>query len=515
MHQKQNPAHYGGKSMGRFELQIIMRSDKDGYLAHGMFDGKGVTVFKGSQISVSEQDKKDIRRLRNIGLDESGKLLEDKYFKSPTAASIFVCGQASNGWDEWLTPEGFPLAAYKDIKQDDSVSDTEKEPQPSVKTNHETNDSHAETNHAQRTVVQQVETNSSIALRHNEHKADSSQRMNGNPIHQPAEHTSKIKKMLLCSDVCLGAMSTEKLDIKQSQKWQAARNAKFTDLIDKAAQNNATYVALFGRLFGQERVTESVIDTLFQAVREDEGITVLVFLTADEHKRISYRNDVPQNLHLLNMEKQDSFLDDNIALRINVGTAELQLGDNESIIIQKDKADKFFISGIQNGAVIPSFEPTGFENAQDNKFGFGILEWTEDQLGQYQLKVGSKYAYKAIELKIQPEDDQEEILRKISNAVRKIDIDTFLRITITGRSAFGLTMNSDALKNQLQGRIFFVEVYDNTVMDIDEEAFETDISLRSEFVRLALQDSSLSESERNRLISLGWNALSGREVSAE
>lgn len=52
--------------MGRFELQIIMRSDKDGYLAHGMFDGKGVTVFKGSQISVSEQDKKDIRRLRNI-----------------------------------------------------------------------------------------------------------------------------------------------------------------------------------------------------------------------------------------------------------------------------------------------------------------------------------------------------------------------------------------------------------------------------------------------------------------
>ena len=52
-------------------------------------------------------------------------------------------------------------------------------------------------------------------------------------------------------------------------------------------------------------------------------------------------------------------------------------------------------------------------------------------------------------------------------------------------------------------------------MDIDEESFETDISLRSEFVRLALQDGSLSESERSRLISLGWNALSGKEVSAE
>ena len=48
-----------------------------------------------------------------------------------------------------------------------------------------------------------------------------------------------------------------------------------------------------------------------------------------------------------------------------------------------------------------------------------------------------------------------------------------------------------------------------------KEAFENDISLRSEFVRLALQDDSLSESERNRLISCGWNALNGREVSAE
>ena len=96
-----------------------------------------------------------------------------------------------------------------------------------------------------------------------------------------------------------------------------------------------------------------------------------------------------------------------------------------------------------------------------------------------------------------------------------MDVDTFLRVTISGRSAFGLTLDSSALKTQLQGRVFFAEVYDNSIMDIDEEAFENDISLRSEFVRLALQDDSLSESERSRLISCGWNALNGREMSAE
>ena len=335
------------------------------------------------------------------------------------------------------------------------------------------------------------------------------------PVEVHSVLTGKTVKMLLCADLRLGAVSTERLDLAQSRKWQAARNERYADLIERAIQNNAAYIAFFGRIFGQERVSESVIDTLFKAIREEASTTVLAFLTANEHKRISYRNDIPDNLHLINVQGQDSYLDDHVALRIKSNGIELQLGDNDAIIVSRDDEGRYLLNGMPGECVIPSFEPIGFEDAQDSRFGFGIMEWTEDQLGQYQIRKTNKYAYKAIELKILPEDDEKEIVWKINNAIRGIDYDTFLRITITGRSAFGLTISSDALKKQLQSRIFFVEVYDNTVMDIDEEAFETDISLRSEFVRLALQDDSLSESERNRLISCGWNALNGREVSAE
>lgn len=327
--------------------------------------------------------------------------------------------------------------------------------------------------------------------------------------------TGKVIKMLVCADLRLGAVSAERLDMKQSHTWQAARNEKYANLIDKASQNNATYVALWGQLFGQVRITESVIDTLFEAIREESSITVLAFLDAGEYKRISYRSDIPENLHLINVQAQDSYLDDHIALRVIDSAVELQLGDNDAIIVSRDTTGHYVLNGISGNNVIPSFEPTGFEDAQDTQCGYGIIEWTEDQIGQFRVIRDSKYSFKAVELKILPEDDEKEILRKINNLIRSIERDTFLRVTLTGRSAFGLTMSSDALKSQLQNRIFFAEVYDNTVMDIDEEAFETDISLRSEFVRLALQDGSLSESERNRLISLGWNALSGREVSAE
>ena len=242
---------------------------------------------------------------------------------------------------------------------------------------------------------------------------------------------------------------------------------------------------------------------------------MLAFLDAGEYKRISYRSDIPENLHLINVQAKDSYLDDHIALRVKDNTVELQLGENDTIIIGRDSTGHYVLNGMPGDNVIPSFESIGFEDAQVAQFGYGILEWTEDKLGEFRIIRDSKYSFKAAELKILPEDDEKEILRKINNLIRSIERDTFLRITLTGRSAFGLTMSSDALKSQLQNRIFFAEVYDNTVMDIDEEAFETDISLRSEFVRLALQDGSLSESERNRLISLGWNALSGKEVSAE
>lgn len=322
-------------------------------------------------------------------------------------------------------------------------------------------------------------------------------------------------KILLCKNVQLGSVCTENLDTKLSHKWKAARIEKLSELIDKAAQNNASYVFLCGRIFGQERVSEMVIDHLFHAVKENLHIQVMAFLIVEEYNRISYRNDIPENLHLICVQTTDTYNDNCIAVRIDHGNAEILLSDNNPIWIKYTKEHGYILTDNEDERRIPSFEPIGFEDAEDSKVGYGLLEWSEDNNKSYTEFHYQKYAYASEVLKILPEDGQKDIIRKINNIVTNYDPDTFLRITIVGKSAFGLTLNSDALKNQLQNKIFFVEVYDNTIMDIDEEVFENDISLRSEFVRLALQDDSLSELERNRLISCGWNALNGKEVSAE
>ena len=320
-------------------------------------------------------------------------------------------------------------------------------------------------------------------------------------------------KLLCCADLRLGAECTEKLSVEQARKWRAVRAEKLESLFDKAARSNAGYLALFGQLFGAERVSESVIDGFFEVVRAEKQIQTLLFVNYEQFSRLSYRKDIPGNLYLLCTQSKDEYLDENVGAQIHQGIIELRLGRHKALQILPDRDGVYQILKAKEAWIVPSFEPLGFEDAQGKVFGFGIIEWTGRESGKWQECKEQRYAFETLEIKLLPEDGQKAILQKINSAVSKLDRDSFLRIRLIGRSAFGLTINADALASQLESRLFFVEVFDSTVMDIDTDAFETDISLRSEFVRLAMQDDSLSEVERNRLISCGWNALGGKEAS--
>ncbi len=322
-------------------------------------------------------------------------------------------------------------------------------------------------------------------------------------------------KILFCTDILLGATCTENLDVKLAHKWQNLRTEKLSEMAENAIPENAQYIAIFGQMFGQERVTEAIIDGLFAVCNDQNHIQFLTFLTQPEYSRISYRNDIPENLHLLCVDIADMYTDDDLAVQIRDRKINIQLGDNDSIVIAKNAEKVYTISGLGDGEKeLLHFEPTGYDDAE-SKYGYSVLEWADDTIGEYKEVEDSKFSYQTIDIKLSPEDNHKELVKKLIQAVSKFPYETFLRINMMGRTAFGFMVAKDEIASQLQSRVFYVEVYDNTMMDIDEESFENDISLRSEFVRLALQDDSLSEAERNRILSCGWNVLNGKEVSVE
>ncbi len=336
-------------------------------------------------------------------------------------------------------------------------------------------------------------------------------------------------KMLLCNNIMLGAVCAENLNREQAYKWQSLRAEKFYGLFDKAAQINVSYILLFGRIFGQERVTESVIDDLFAAVKTEKNIQVLLFLDHVEFRRISYRNDIPENLHIICMDISDLYEDGCMAVRVNKHSVEFRTVKNEQASFTVDcvsMQEKLPVVCVLHSDVIynnmgmekkekqiPSFEPLGFEDNEVGSFGYSVLEWLDDKPVSYEEKQEQMFRFERIEMKLTPADDQKEISSKITRLLPRLERNVFLRLDIRGKSAFAVTLNAEVLKQQLQNKVFYAEVYINALMDIDESAFENDISLRGEFVRLALQDDSLSESERNRLICCGWNVLTGKEMT--
>ncbi len=86
-----------------------------------------------------------------------------------------------------------------------------------------------------------------------------------------------------------------------------------------------------------------------------------------------------------------------------------------------------------------------------------------------------------------------------------------VRIELVGDADFDLSGIADNVTKMLEPYLFFVRVKNSARQKIDLSAAECELSLRGEFIRTVMR-SSLSESEKNEVISLGIRALSGEEI---
>lgn len=316
-------------------------------------------------------------------------------------------------------------------------------------------------------------------------------------------------KFLFTKDVQLNVPNNENLSAESFHKWQNSRLDKVSEMFEKARLLGVRNIFLFGALFSGTVVPEKTTDGFFDIINENRNLNVYVFVNLAEYQLISYRNDIPANFHMLCFQGSETLAQDPFTVWVDKGHAEIEIETAKAVITETEE-ERFEI----NGNIIPSFEPSSFEDARENNFGY-LLWITEQGTEEYKLIRDQKYNFQTAELKIVKEDTEKDILERINEISRKAGFDTFLRITITGKTAFGLMINTNALTNKLEKRQFSVQVFDNSVMDVDEAMFANDISLRSEFVKLALADDSLSEGERNQIIRMGWNALHGKEMAEE
>lgn len=314
---------------------------------------------------------------------------------------------------------------------------------------------------------------------------------------------------IICSDLCIESDCNEELDVRQIEEWKKTRKEKLRDLIETAVQSHSEYLFICGKSFGNSRVTESSVDSILGIIGKYDLLKVIMIIDSQEYKFFSYKKSLPDNVTLISSNKED-YNDDKISVSLQNAVVNICVSDHYSAVLKEENGE-WIIKDNSETYSVPGFEPLGFDDSESRIFGYALLNFSENKISDFRITGNAVFSYSSLQISVNPTEKEEELINKLNRETLKFERKTFLRFTIRGRCGFALMFSSDAVKKKLQSRLFYVEVFDNTVMDIDENDFINDISLKSEFIRLALNDDGLSESERNRIICSGWNALnSGR-----
>lgn len=321
-------------------------------------------------------------------------------------------------------------------------------------------------------------------------------------------------KILFCTQLQLETICSDINDISLAHKWHEMRREKLVEVIDEV-YDGCSHAVFAGEVFGSEHVGESTINNFFDIINNYSQIKFILFLDEKEYIRVSYRDDVPDNLFVICNNSDEKFVDSELTATASMNVISMNINNENFIEISKNNDDTFDIFGVEdnNTVTLPLFESTGYDDIdKDVDFGYAVLDFDDENKKDFNIIDYSKFAFKGIELTISKKNRQDDIIKYLVSKLSEDGYETFVRIKLIGKVDFNSKIDIDAIMNELNKNVFSAEVYDNTIFDIDENALLNDISLNNEFIRTTLNDNNLSDSQKSSIIAFGYEAFRREEA---
>ena len=102
-----------------------------------------------------------------------------------------------------------------------------------------------------------------------------------------------------------------------------------------------------------------------------------------------------------------------------------------------------------------------------------------------------------------------DVQAKIEDALYDIDTDNLIRVNFIGERELELRCDKEFLKNRFSEKFYYFEIKDSSKLLTRAEDYKYDKSLKGEFIRMCLEDNSLSDEEKEKIIHCGLSALAG------
>ena len=301
------------------------------------------------------------------------------------------------------------------------------------------------------------------------------------------------------------AFDTERVSKKTAERFIAAvSGAKDTDFLYLSGNHDGEFLSAFGdampdnfKVFKNEWTKFHYGDITVSGITLDKFNAPFVYdsLKLDENDI----NIVCMHGQVLGYKSEEAAETVSIPMLKNKNIDYLALGHIHSYAQGRiDERGEYAYSGCLDGR---GFDETGVK-------GFVLIDADGKKLNNKFVPFCSRVFYEK-EFSLENESSFYTFRNNVIDTLRaECAESSLIKVILKGAHDADFIVDVEDLTQRLNENFFFGKVYDRTTVNIREEDYALDKSVRGEFVRSVL-NSDLTEEEKNAVIVTGLNALKG------
>lgn len=345
-------------------------------------------------------------------------------------------------------------------------------------------------------------------------------------------------KIIHCADLHLGSKIAAGLDGISSERRAEVR-ASLSNLVEYAIANEIRIILLSGDVFDSDTPLKKDKDYFYSIVRENKDID-FIYLKGN-HDINTINDDNLPNLKIFNNSwvsyRFGNVVVSGIELNKNnitsfYSTLNLNYNDFNIVMLHGDINKEIDLTKLKNKGIdylalghIHSFYKNSLDDRciyaypgcligrgfdEDGEKGFIVIDINDNNFN-FEFVPNTIKMIENIDVDISNLDSISLINNKIRESLDNKNKNNIYRIILKGDIPYNLEINEMDIKANFAD-YFFICIKDITKRKIDENKYLNEISLRGEFIRGVLNDSTITDDDKKEIIALGLRMLEGREV---
>ena len=354
-------------------------------------------------------------------------------------------------------------------------------------------------------------------------------------------------RFIHCADLHLDSKMSANLDKDKAKERKAEILHTFERMVDYAKNHGVSGILIAGDMFDTKNITAITRNAVLLQIKSHPDI-MFYYLNGnhDNDNFLAGLDVIPENLKMFGSTWTSYELGKVVISGVDLSAENTDFA-HATLMLHADKFNIVMLHG-QDGELINlrtlankgidylalghihaykrealnarttycysgCLEGRGFDECGEH--GFVVLDINE-KTGTYSdefIPFAKRRLY-AVWVDVTGCQTTSEMVVKVSASLEEAGCDgtSLVKIVLTGALDVECEKDVDYILSRFKSQYYFVKIYDETTLEIHIEDYMLDASLKGEYVRMIMQDSTLSEEDKAIIIRYGLQVIAGEEV---